>query len=378
MPKPKILWVDDDPKFLNPTIKIFKKRGFNFDSYTSSLKALNIVKKRSQKYAVIVVDLSMPELNGVDFIRSVRSENHKIPIIIASAYNGQPNWEEEIERLGEEFERIDKPISVVESEDFTKIMEMFSKYISNKATGRAEEGDNSVDVNISLEEFWEMPIEHQLIISDSIYKKNKIKINSFFENNGGSDWLVIDGNTQEIFLWGLKNKEPYLDDLNEIAEMRKSPIFLFSRPKIIQQTVCNWEYHARTKDYYPSLAVDISNNAIISGDFDTGAVDSYIGLEELTRKDRSLIPKRFQWGSSPDYFGGTFKYFTLRIKADVVGVSGRVKTEFDARIVASWEQSAFYTQFGNKNALFGRNMLNNPEFPLKLCFDSNLKQTDIL
>jgi len=65
----KILFVDDDPNFLAAVERTLRKQ-FVFDTATSGQAAIALLAS-SGPYAVIVSDISMPEMNGLELIAKV-------------------------------------------------------------------------------------------------------------------------------------------------------------------------------------------------------------------------------------------------------------------------------------------------------------------
>lgn len=84
-PRPtKVFLVDDDKDMVGIYKDVLETQGFAVDSAEDGLRAIKMVKTVSPD--VIVLDLLMPKLNGVDVVKFIRSHNEtaKIPIIILS------------------------------------------------------------------------------------------------------------------------------------------------------------------------------------------------------------------------------------------------------------------------------------------------------
>lgn len=81
----KILVVEDDIN-LSDSIKIFlTKKGFNvYCSYSAKYALMEL-----DKYQVdlIITDIMMPNMNGIEFIKEVRAMGIKVPVLIISAKN---------------------------------------------------------------------------------------------------------------------------------------------------------------------------------------------------------------------------------------------------------------------------------------------------
>jgi len=82
--KYRVLLVDDDEDLLYVNqVFIERYEGFQVDTVSSVKMALEKLKQYSHN--VIISDYDMPELNGIDFYKIVRSEGHITPFIIYSS-----------------------------------------------------------------------------------------------------------------------------------------------------------------------------------------------------------------------------------------------------------------------------------------------------
>ncbi len=81
-PRPKILFVDDDENVLNGLRRSLKSREFEWDiTYeTDPLTALEFCK--TTQVHVVITDLDMPSMNGVEFIEKMRATHQEIDYIL--------------------------------------------------------------------------------------------------------------------------------------------------------------------------------------------------------------------------------------------------------------------------------------------------------
>jgi PAS domain S-box-containing protein len=76
-----VLLVDDDPGLLEITrIYLQKHKNFSLDSALSAEEALGKMKKEA--YDVIVSDYDMPVMNGIEFLKKIRSSGNETPFIL--------------------------------------------------------------------------------------------------------------------------------------------------------------------------------------------------------------------------------------------------------------------------------------------------------
>ena len=86
-----VLIVDDDEIMLETAVDSLESLGASTEQARSGLEALGMIEHRhlsGRDYGVVIVDWKMPEINGVETIKRIRSEiNAKIPILLISAYD---------------------------------------------------------------------------------------------------------------------------------------------------------------------------------------------------------------------------------------------------------------------------------------------------
>ncbi|MCK4395707.1 response regulator [candidate division WOR-3 bacterium] len=82
----KILIVDDDPNILFLFAEILKMDGYNVATASTGTKALQLV--IHDHFNLLILDIKMPGIHGLEILRRLREKGNKIPIIICSAFEG--------------------------------------------------------------------------------------------------------------------------------------------------------------------------------------------------------------------------------------------------------------------------------------------------
>ena len=86
-----VLIVDDDEVMLKTAVDTLESLGAVTEQAQSGLEALGMIEHRhlaGRDYAVIIVDWKMPDVDGLETIRRIRSEiNADVPILLISAYD---------------------------------------------------------------------------------------------------------------------------------------------------------------------------------------------------------------------------------------------------------------------------------------------------
>ncbi|MBN1770939.1 MAG: response regulator [Deltaproteobacteria bacterium] len=83
--KPRLLVVDDEPVVGVSCKAIFERQGFAVEATTSPVEGLEKVRKT--RYAAILLDIMMPEMNGLEFLERLRTFNVTVPVVIITGYS---------------------------------------------------------------------------------------------------------------------------------------------------------------------------------------------------------------------------------------------------------------------------------------------------
>ena len=86
-----VLVVDDDEILLETAVDTLESLGVTADHAGSGLEALGMIMHRNKTgrdYKVVILDWKMPDIDGVETIRRIRTEmNSNVPILLVSAYD---------------------------------------------------------------------------------------------------------------------------------------------------------------------------------------------------------------------------------------------------------------------------------------------------
>ncbi len=80
----KVLLVDDEKDFVEALGERMKNRGMNVTTTTSAKDAINKVKAES--YDAIVLDLQMPEMDGMEALKAMREIKPEMQIILLTGH----------------------------------------------------------------------------------------------------------------------------------------------------------------------------------------------------------------------------------------------------------------------------------------------------
>ena len=80
--KPKVLVVDDDRFFLRQMVDILREGGFRPQGVDNGVDAWEALK--NDRFDVVVTDVVMEDISGIDLLKNVRGRDHLIPVICVS------------------------------------------------------------------------------------------------------------------------------------------------------------------------------------------------------------------------------------------------------------------------------------------------------
>lgn len=89
-----ILVVDDEQVVLRSCERILSPEGYGVNTATSAKEALNLLDRN--QYDLIITDLKMPEMDGIDFMKQVRTKNPDINIVVITGYPSQESIKESL------------------------------------------------------------------------------------------------------------------------------------------------------------------------------------------------------------------------------------------------------------------------------------------
>jgi DNA-binding NtrC family response regulator len=128
--KTRILIVDDDENFCYQVRNYFNIRGYEAFGLANPLDAKEVIEK--QEFDVAIVDLSMPQMNGIELLRHFKKVAPFIIVIILTGH-GDISSAVNSMKLGA-YDFLQKPVSLRDLEDF--INEACEKIIGERELGQ--------------------------------------------------------------------------------------------------------------------------------------------------------------------------------------------------------------------------------------------------
>lgn len=90
----RVLLVDDEPELLRASIRVLRRGRYEVDGVSDGTGAVEALKKNT--YDVVVTDISMPKMNGIELLQFMRGHDEDVPVILVT---GAPAVETAVEAL---------------------------------------------------------------------------------------------------------------------------------------------------------------------------------------------------------------------------------------------------------------------------------------
>ena len=80
----RILFVDDEPTLLDMVGQMLKQLGYEVVTIKESFEALELFRKEPDRFDLVITDMTMPKMTGIDLARKLLTVRPNIPIILCS------------------------------------------------------------------------------------------------------------------------------------------------------------------------------------------------------------------------------------------------------------------------------------------------------
>ncbi len=126
MPSPaKVLVVDDDPGMLDTLSDVLSATGYETSMASSGRAA--IAKAKATRFDLIVMDVQMPGLNGVQTLHALRALDPDLSVLMMTAYTRDELAAESQRTTG--FEVLSKPL------DLDRVLPLVKRIVTSRPSG---------------------------------------------------------------------------------------------------------------------------------------------------------------------------------------------------------------------------------------------------
>ena len=83
----RILFVDDEPDIVDVGKRMLEKLGYEVTTRTSSIEALELFRQKPDHFKLIITDMTMPKMTGIELAEELINIRPNIPIIICTGFS---------------------------------------------------------------------------------------------------------------------------------------------------------------------------------------------------------------------------------------------------------------------------------------------------
>ena len=105
-----IIVVDDERELATLFNAFLIKEGYNAITFVDPVLALEYFKETSDKHSLIITDLRMPGLSGIEFAKRIREINTKIKIFLITAFETKDLADQQDFKIARIDRLIQKPV----------------------------------------------------------------------------------------------------------------------------------------------------------------------------------------------------------------------------------------------------------------------------
>ena len=86
----RLLVVEDEPALSNLLKRYLERMGYQVDTSSSAGEALKLVEEDPARYALVITDLALAEMNGEELLEKMQTLNPELRGLVSSGYPYQP------------------------------------------------------------------------------------------------------------------------------------------------------------------------------------------------------------------------------------------------------------------------------------------------
>lgn len=84
--RPRVLVVEDEPQIRAIVMRVLTSAGFEVQQAANGALGLEMFKNQQPPFDVVVTDVVMPELSGLELARALRRLDHRLGLVFMSGY----------------------------------------------------------------------------------------------------------------------------------------------------------------------------------------------------------------------------------------------------------------------------------------------------
>jgi DNA-binding NtrC family response regulator len=144
-PLAKLLIVDDDPDIVQVLKMGLLKNGFSVEAFTNPQEALQSFKSDAESYCLVLSDIRMPALSGIQLSKKVKEINPNVKVVLMTAFEIRDNEFSKVFPSTQVDGFVRKPIGIKDLTD--KILSLVGDTKNRNKGEEAERGNEDIGEN---------------------------------------------------------------------------------------------------------------------------------------------------------------------------------------------------------------------------------------
>ncbi len=365
-PDADILWFEDEEMVLKSTIPVFKKNNLRVQGVKNPHNGLNILE--TQDISLVLLDLRMPEMDGIKVIREIKSRKAEVPIVLLSAYIHDPEYKQRLDKK-DIVDSIEKPIPMETAASFHEIIRRIQRP-SNAFKARHFE-----PFTIPFHDYLTMEPDQTQLLQKRAQALHKPWIENQWRERKAK-WMIVCDHTV-LRASSTFDDYPTREELVEVGQtFGLIPFVFFVAP---QSEESRWTSLRDAGDYYPTIQLNAAGkkqSICIIADFDTGNMTSLFDLELLENNKVVDIDYHFDFFHFNKHHEHEISYYVKKLLIELVDENNRKTVQnMPCYLVQNWGLSPFTEINPDRSGLVGRDVFK--KFSIVVVLDGKNKRTKI-
>lgn len=213
----RLLLVEDEPALRDNLHRYLSNIDYSVDSAADGQEGLYLGEEHP--YDVAVIDIGLPELNGIELIRALREQNISFPILILTA---RDNWQDKVEGL--EAGADDYLVKPFHNEELRARLNALTRRSKGHASPELKYGPLTINTaskvvqinnnDVSLTQYEYNILEYLSLNYNSVISKTELTEHVYDQD------FDLDSNVIEVIVGRLRKKIDHDNTLKPIRTLR--------------------------------------------------------------------------------------------------------------------------------------------------------------
>jgi len=203
----KILLIEDDPMLVNGLSKALTKEGYAIESSVNGSRGIELVSQFQPE--IVILDLGLPDIDGIQVLRAIRQTANKLPVLILTARESMTDKVTALDFGADDY--LAKPFDMPE---LLARIRVLARRLGTSNTNELQIG--SVRMDVAAHKVWvedcaiELTRREFMVLKALMENAGRIQTKDMIEGKLYGWGEAIGSNTVEVHISNLRKKLPAL------------------------------------------------------------------------------------------------------------------------------------------------------------------------